>query len=354
MKALFFLFPYLVPLAMIAGYTSNELWLFRVVAWVWLIVVMLDFTICPDTKNSQYEKISYLNDILSRFAIRLWIPVQVTVIVCGLSITTWDYLTMEELLFVTSSVGIASGMFCIPVAHELMHKQSKLDKILAEILMTTVSYTHFCIEHIEGHHRNVGTVHDPATAKLGESFYAFYPRTVFGGIISAWNLESMRLHRIGVSIYSPHNRMIRYITSLIIIYTMIFSMFGWLGIGFFGVQSVIAFSMLEVINYIEHYGLIRHKIIQNGYEPIAPGHSWNSSHRMSNWMLFNLGRHSDHHYCSKKNYIYLDHWKDAPQLPSGYFIMFFLALVPFLWYHFMDSRVQAWRKKHRFLSNADL
>ncbi|MFZ2171388.1 MAG: alkane 1-monooxygenase [Methylococcaceae bacterium] len=355
MKALPFLLPYLVSSTMIVGYTTNQLWLFRVVGWAWLIVAMFDLANCPETQNSHNQQVSYSSwDIaLGRFAVRLWMPVQATIIVCGLSITTWDYLTVEELLIVTVSVGIASGMFCIPVAHELMHKRGRFDKILAEILMTSVSYTHFCIEHIHGHHRNVGTADDPATAQFGESFYAFYPRTVFGGIVSAWNFEKVRLYRLGASACSPRNRMIRYGTSLSIVYAMIFSMFGLLGVGFFAVQSVIAFSMLEAVNYIEHYGLTRREMAPGCYERVMPCHSWDSNHLMSNWMLFNLGRHSDHHYRPTKNYLYLHQWEEAPQLPGGYFMMYLLPLVPPLWRRIMDSGVQAWRRKHGFVSNAD-
>lgn len=350
MKALPFLLPYLVSSAMIVGYFTNKLWIFKVVAWLWLVVTMFDFAICPKSQNSHHEQVSFSSwDIaLGQFAVRLWMPVQATIIVSGLSITTWNSLTVEEMLFVTVSVGIASGMFCIPVAHELMHKKGRFDKTLAEILMTSVSYTHFCIEHVHGHHRNVGTAHDPATAQFGESFYAFYPRTVFGGIASAWNFEKQRLQRLGERVYSSRNRMVRYGASLSIVYATIFSMFGWLGAGFFAVQSVIAFSMLETINYIEHYGLTRRETKPGCYECVMPYHSWDSSHRMSNWMLFNLGHHSDHHYRPTQNYLNLRHWEEAPQLPSGYFMMLLLPLVPPLWHRVMDSRVQAWRSQHGY------
>jgi alkane 1-monooxygenase len=347
MTMLPFLSPYLVPLIMIVGYATGELWLFRVVAWVWLIVAALDLAIRPDTRDHHGEQVGDLSGALPwRLAVRLWVPVQATVIGCGLFITTWDSLTVKELLLVTVSIGIAGGMFSIPVAHELMHGRGQLDKILAEVLMTLVSYTHFCIEHVYGHHRNVGTANDPATAQFGESFYAFYPRTVFGGIVSAWKLEEARLHRLGAGVWSPRNRMIRYITSLIAVYATIFYMFGLFGIAFFAVQSIIAFSMIEVINYVEHYGLVRREVAPRRYERVMPWHSWDSSHQISNWMLFNLGRHSDHHQPPTKSYHYLRHMEDAPQLPSGYFVMFLLPLFPPLWCRIMDPRVQAWRRKH--------
>lgn len=354
MNVLPFLSAYFVPSVMIAGYATGEIWLFGVIAWAWLIVVAIDLAIRPDAGNPHSEKVGDLYRTLPwRLAVRLWVPVQATVILCGLFITTWDFLTLKELLFVTLSIGIAAGAFCIPVAHELMHGRGRFDKILAEILMTSVSYTQFCIEHVHGHHRNVGTAADPGTAQFGESFYAFYPRAVFGGMASAWNLEKARLHRLGAAVWSCRNRMIRYFTSLGLFYATISYPFGWLGVAFFAVQSVIAFSMLEVINYVNHYGLTRHETAPGRYERVMPWHSWNSNHPMSNWMLFNLGLHSDHHYRPTKCYSYLRHSAEAPQLPSGYFGMFLLPLLPPLWRRVMDPRVQEWRKKHGVSSCAD-
>jgi alkane 1-monooxygenase len=265
---------------------------------------------------------------------------------CGLVITTWESLTLWELLFVTVSVGVASGMFCISAAHELMHGPGRFDKALAEILMTSVSYTHFCIEHVRGHHRYVGTAKDPATARLGESFYDFYPRTVFDGLLSAWNFEAARLGRRGAGAWRPDNRMIRYAAILILLYGAIGFGFGAPGVAFFTVQSLIGFSMIEVINYVEHYGLTRRELTPGHYEQVRPWHSWNSSHRISNWFLFNLGQHSDHHCEARRSFQHLRHLDDAPQLPTGYFGIFLLPLFPSLWRHVMDPRVRAWRDRH--------
>lgn len=332
---------------MIIGYFTGKLWLFRVVAWLWLIVTALDLVVTPGGNNVQGTNPGPSSRNLPwRLGAYLWVPVQATIIICGLFITSWDSLTLRELLFVTVSIGIASGMFCVSAAHELMHGSARLDKILAEILMTLVSYTHFCIEHVHGHHRNVATAGDPATAQLGESFYAFYPRTVFCGVLSAWNIETERLQRCGAPVWSWRNQMVRYMTGLILVYAVIGYVFGPVGLGFFAVQSLIGFSMLEVINYVEHYGLARRQLAPGVYERVMPWHSWNSSHRLSNWLLFNLGRHSDHHCHARRSYFDLRHLEEAPQLPSGYFGMFLLPLFPRLWRRLMDPRVEAWRRKH--------
>jgi alkane 1-monooxygenase len=347
MQTLPFLLPYAIPCTMIAGYATGDLRLFKVVSYVWFIVAVVDLIVRPDTRrpsNEQSDDPSHSS--AWRCAVRMWVPVQGTVIMCGLSITTWDSLTAREWLIVTMSIGVANGMLCIPVAHDLMHGRSRFDKACAEFLMTTVSYPHFCIEHVHGHHRHIGTARDPATARLGESFYAFYSRTLFGSLVSAWDLEVSRLARHGAGVWSPHNRMLRYVTSLAVVYSATLFLFGWLGVAFFLVQSVIAFSTLELINYVEHYGLIRRETAPGRYEPVMPWHSWDSSHRLSNWMLFNLGRHADHHCHPGKSSLHLDHMRQAPQLPTGYFGMFLLPLVPVLWRRIMDPRVRAWRMTH--------
>ena len=340
---------YLVPLSMLTGYTTGELSLFKVVAWVWLVVVALDFIIDQVGEAPRRDQIGRSNrSLLSWLALGLWLPAQTMTLVCGLLITTWESPTFVELAFVTVSIGVTSGMFCISAAHELMHRKGRSNKVLAEILMTSASYTHFCIEHVYGHHRNVGTPKDPATARFGESFYEFYPRTIFGGLLNAWNHEVARLYRRGRRSWSPRNRMIRYAANLIVLYAAVGYGFGVRGTVFIAVQSLIAFSLLEVINYVEHYGLARRELAPGVYEPVMPWHSWNSSHQLSNWFLFNLGLHSDHHYQANRSYPNLRPCDDAPQLPGGYFAMFLLPFFPALWRRVMDPRVRAWRETHGF------
>jgi alkane 1-monooxygenase len=332
---------------MIFGFLTGALWTFKIVAWLWLIVTVLDFVIPGDIHNLTAKQASDLtNSLIWRLAIWLWVPVRAAVIGCGLSIMTWESATFEEIVVVTVSVGITSGMFCVAVAHELMHGQARFEKALAEILMTTVSYAHFCIEHVHGHHLNVGTGMDPATARLGENFYEFYSRTVFGGVVDAWTLETARLRHISVPAWSYRNRMLRYFTWLVVTYIAIIYVAGLLGLAFFVVQSVIGFSMLEVINYVQHYGLVRREVEPGRYEKVMPWHSWNSSHRASNWLLFNLGYHSNHHHEVTRRYQLLRHLDEAPQLPTGYFGIFLLPLFPPLWYRIMDPRIHAWRRKH--------
>jgi alkane 1-monooxygenase len=243
-------------------------------------------------------------------------------------------------------MGIIGGAIGITFAHELVHRRQPFERALGEMLLAAVSYTHFAIEHVHGHHRHVTTPHDPATARLGESFYRFLPRTFTGSLASAWRLEVERLARRGQGAYSPSNRMLRYGFTQVVLYLSVWVIFGATGAAVFAGQAVVAFSLLEVINYIEHYGLVRKEVAPGEYERVAARHSWDSSYRFSNWLLINLARHADHHCAAAKRYQSLELPADAPQLPAGYATMFLLALVPPLWFKVMNPRAAAARQ-HR-------
>ncbi len=344
MAVLPFLLPYAVPAAIIAGVATGEVWLFRSVAWIWAAVVALDLAVPPPALRRASPRSEPSRSPLWRLAVLGWVPVQLAVIAGGLMVTTWDPISARDLLLVTISIGIANGMLCVPVAHELMHRRGRLDRAAADVLMLSVSYPHFSIEHVHGHHRRVATPADPATARLGESFYAFYPRTLAGSVESAWRIERARLRRRQLPEWGAANRMLRYALLLTAVYILIALFFGPPGVAFFAVQSVIAFSTLEMINYVEHYGLTRRELAPGRFEPVRPWHSWDSPHRVSNWMLFNLGWHADHHCHAHKGYEDLRHQREAPQLPTGYFGMFLLPLCPPLWRRVMHPRVEAWRR----------
>jgi alkane 1-monooxygenase len=341
-----FLLPYVVPGALIAGAATGELWLFRSVSWIWVTVALLDHVVPPKRSHGEDPRgdAALSQSPLWRLVILGWVPVQVAVIAAGLIVSAQSTVGVRDLLLITVSIGIANGMLCIPVAHELMHRHGRLDHGAADVLMLSVSYPHFCIEHVHGHHRNVATPADPATARFGETFYRFYHRTLAGSVASAWRIERERLRRRGLPRWSSANRMLRYGLSLAAIYSLIALGFGAIGVAFFAAQSVIAFSTLEMINYVEHYGLTRREVTRGRYEPVRPWHSWDSPYRVSNWMLFNLGRHADHHCHTNKGYADLQDLPEAPQLPTGYFGLFLLPLCPPLWRRVMHPRVHAWRR----------
>jgi alkane 1-monooxygenase len=270
-----------------------------------------------------------------------WVPVQLATLAWVLATVSSSRLTTLELVGVTLSMGVVSGGVGITFAHELVHRRQPFERALGEILLASVSYTHFAIEHVHGHHRHVGTPDDPATARFGESFYRFLPRTVVGSVVSAWRIELGRLSRRAGGAFSPSNRMLRYALTQIALYPLVAFTFGRTGLAVFAGQAAVAISLLEVINYVEHYGLMRRQIGPGEYERIAPRHSWDSSYKLTNWMLINLARHSDHHCAAAKRYQSLELPGEAPQLPAGYSAMLLLALVPPLWFRVMNPRALA-------------
>jgi alkane 1-monooxygenase len=269
-----------------------------------------------------------------------WVPVQIALLVWLLGKAASGVLTPFEIVGGTLSMGAIAGAIGITFAHELVHRSHPLERALGEVLLASVSYAHFAIEHVHGHHRYVGTPRDPATARFGESFYRFLPRTLAGSLTSAWHLEVERLARRRRGAWSVSNRMLRYALTQGAVYSGIWLLFGGVGIAVCAGQAVLAFSILEVINYVEHYGLMRREIAPGEYERIAPQHSWDSPHRVSNWMLINLARHSDHHCVAAKRYQSLELLQQAPQLPAGYGVMFLLALIPPLWFRIMNPRIR--------------
>jgi len=335
--------PHLLCLTTIAGYVTGTPWAFGLVGWIQLAVPLLDRVVGVDVGPRPPRENA---DRVAAFAIWSFLPLHLALITCGVFAVTTGFpnapgtpLSVVHVAIVTGSIG---GMCAAAVAHELMHRSGRVATAAAEIQMMMLTYPHFCIEHVEGHHCNVGTPGDPATARAGESLYHFYPRAIVGSLASAWRLEAERLKRAGVDRVHPRNRMLRYAAGQAVVYALI----GWLagprGAAFFALQSVIAFSIVETINYVEHYGLTRRELTPGCYEPVTPDHSWNSSHRISNWLLFNVALHSDHHCDSLRPYSSLRHVDDAPQLPAGYLSMFVLALIPPLWHRLMDPRVDAW------------
>lgn len=239
------------------------------------------------------------------------------------------------------STGLIGGVLAINPAHELIHKPGRLEPLLGGILLTSVGYQGFKVEHVRGHHVHAATEHDSSSARLGESVYAFVPRALWLNVRNAWRLEARRLRDRGLPVWSWRNEMIRW-NALWCAFMLAFASRGGVAaLLFFLAQGVIAAATLEVINYIEHYGLSRRQLAPGRYERVTHLHSWNSPQRYTNWLLFNLQRHSDHHEVARRRYQALVHHEDSPQLPAGYATMFVLALLPPFWRRVMDHRAMA-------------
>lgn len=343
---------YSLPVIVAWGGFTNRLWPFRAVVWIFLLLLLIDELVGPGPlDDSTRRDRGQPTALLVKYGLWLWAPAHALMIASGLWAVSHGELAGSgptwKGFVVAISVGSAGGMLAMPIAHELMHSRSRFERKLAEAVMLMVSYPHFCIEHVRGHHRHVGTPRDPASARLGESFYSFYFRTVLGGLRSAWLLECERLAKTRKPALTLGNGVIRYGVLLTGIYLLVGFAFGWRGVTIFAAQGVIAFSILEALNYVEHYGLARRQVAPGSFEKVGPHHSWDSSYRITNWFMFNLARHSDHHLTAGRPYTELRQLAQAPQLPAGYFALFILALFPPAWRRVMDSRVERWAQRNQ-------
>lgn len=328
---------------MIPGSVAVGLWLgggltFLTPVLVFALIPLCDELIGLDTRNAdEDEERRRLENPLFRALTWLWVPVQLGTLATVLVALGSGELAPLEIVGLAVSTGILGGTG-INVAHELMHRKPATDRALAELLMTAVTYPHFCVEHVHGHHKRVATVEDPATARLGETVYGFLGRTLPGGLRSFLRIEARLSTRKGHS-NSLRDRRVRYPLAVLVALAVSFGVAGVAGVAFFLVQSAIAIFMLETINYVEHYGLQRQRNGDGGYERVRPEHSWNSGHLLTGRLLFGLPRHSDHHFLASRPYAILRHHGEAPELPAGYATMFLVALCPPLWRRVMDPRV---------------
>lgn len=244
----------------------------------------------------------------------------------------------------TMALGLMCGIFGINIAHELGHRTGKGDQFLSKTLLLTSLYMHFFVEHNRGHHRYVSTERDPASAPKNMSLYRFWLRSVFGSYISAWKLESDRLQKKRLPWW--RNSMIWFQLLQLGLCGIIFWLWGFSALTTFLLAALIGILLLETVNYIEHYGLRRKQLANGNYERAMPCHSWNSDHMMGRLMLFELSRHSDHHYLASRKYQILRHHDKSPQLPTGYPGMIILSFIPPLWFWIVHKQLAAFRKEN--------
>lgn len=247
-------------------------------------------------------------------------------------------LAPAELIAVAFGVGTITGGVGITVAHELGHRASRFDRALAKALLVSVGYGHFFVEHVRGHHVRVATPDDPATAPRGMTVYRFLLRSLLGSFAHAWRLEALRLGASGRRAWHVANWTLSGTVLSLLLLTGVAAVGGAKGFVLAFVQAAWAVTLLEVVNYIEHYGLQRHRV-GDRYEPVAARHSWDADYVVSNFLLFNLQRHADHHAEMQRPYETLRASPQAPQLPAGYPALIPIALVPPLWFALMDARL---------------
>ena len=308
---------------------------------VFAIFPLLDLAIGMDARNPPDDVIKWLEqDRYYRWCTYAYLPIQYGGLVFACWLWSNGQLTVLDSLGLALTVAMVSGI-AINTAHELGHKRASLERWLSRVALAQSGYGHFFIEHNRGHHVRVATPEDPASARLGESFYRFLPRTVIGSLRSAWELERVRLARLQRPAWGPSNDILGAWAMTVVLFAALGVGFGAVVLPYLVLQAVVGFSLLEVVNYLEHYGLLRHRRDDGRYERTRPEHSWNSNSAASNVLLYHLQRHSDHHANPIRRYQALRHVGDAPQLPTGYAGMILLAVIPPVWRRVMDHRVLA-------------
>jgi len=308
------------------------------------IVPAIDLFAGLDRTNPPDELIEALeNDRYYRWITFAFLPIQYAAFVWACWMVTQPSMTWVDKLGLAVSIGCIAGIG-INTAHELGHKKEQHERWLAKIALAQSFYGHFYIEHNRGHHVRVATPEDPASARVGESLYAFWPRTVFGSLRSAWKLEKPRFKRRDRSHWSIRNDVLNAWLMSLVLWGVMIAAFGWQVLPFLLIQAVVGLSLLEVVNYMEHYGMRRNRTGADGtgrYERVLPSHSWNSNNIATNVLLYHLQRHSDHHANPTRRYQTLRDYEESPVLPTGYAGMILLAMVPPLWRRVMDPRVLA-------------
>ncbi len=344
-KRRLWLFSLLVPCLALVGpllymlVSPNVMWLWISTLFGYVVIPMLDGLLGEDLSNPPEEAVPALEaDPYYRYVTYalvpiLWVSFLVNIIFLGTHELPW-----HGILAVILATGGSLG-FGLNLGHEMGHKKSTLERWLAKITLALGCYGHFFVEHNRGHHRDVATPEDPASSRMGESVYRFVFREMPGAFFRAWDLEAQRLDRCGKSVWSLENEILQPALISALLYG---GLIAWLGIGILPIMLLIAFwgaFQLTQANYIEHYGLLRIKQPSGRYERCQPHHSWNSNHLFSNWTLFHLQRHSDHHAHPTRRYQSLRDFEDLPRLPSGYPGMYLLAYFPPLWFKVMDKRL---------------
>ncbi|HEY2300119.1 MAG TPA: alkane 1-monooxygenase [Jatrophihabitans sp.] len=310
--------------------------------FIYVLIPLLDLAIGADPTNPPDDVIAWLEqDRYYRWVTYAFLPLQYVALVtsCWL-LATHGGLGVVDKLGIAFTLGTLNGV-AINTAHELGHKKEHAERWLAKIALAPTGYGHFFIEHNRGHHVRVATPDDPASSRLGESFWAFLPRTVSGSLRNGWSLEAKRLRRMGKHVVSPRNDILNAWAMTVVLWAALVLAFGAAILPYLVIQAVFGFCLLEAVNYLEHYGLARQRLDNGRWERVSPRHSWNNNNVTTNLFLYHLQRHSDHHANPTRRYQALRHFEESPQLPSGYATMIVLCYFPPLWRRVMDHRVLA-------------
>lgn len=339
MKDLKYLLAYTIPLATFVALFYKGIFAYTTVVYAFGFIPILELLLKTKTENYKTAEVDQrLSNRLFDWMLYLNIPIVFALLIYGLMVLNTQSLSNFELVGLLFSLGILLSTNGINVAHELGHRQSRMEKTMSKLLLLPSLYMHFFIEHNYGHHKNVATKEDPATAKKNQALYVFWITSVVGQYRNAWRIQRQFLQRENASFFSIKNDLLFYLLFQGLYLVVIYLVFGTTGALAAIVIATVSFLLLETINYIEHYGLVR-KMTNGRYERVKPIHSWNSDHVVGRIILYELTRHSDHHYRASKKYQVLESKEESPKLPFGYPSSMLIALIPPLWFSLMDKHL---------------
>jgi alkane 1-monooxygenase len=335
-----YLWAYSIPFVGLIGVYCGGVWMYAALVFAFVIIPILELLLPIEADNYSESVVEErLKNKLFDILLYLNLPIVCGILFYSLYKVTSYSLTQSELIGMTLSIGIILGSNGINVAHELGHRTSFIEKMLGKLLLIPSHYTHFFVEHNHGHHLHVSTPEDPSTAKYNQNLYSFWLQTVVGTYTKAWKIQ-LKLNNVNKqSFFSFKNDMFWFTIIQVSYLIVIYFFFGLNGLLFAIFAGVVGFLLLETINYIEHYGLKRNLLTSGRYERVSEKHSWNSNHVLGRIMLYELTRHSDHHYKSQKKYQILEYHDVSPQLPFGYPTSMVLSFVPPLWFAVMNKRI---------------
>jgi alkane 1-monooxygenase len=340
-RAIKYLVPFIFFFGAIRSFNSTGwvIWIPMMIAWI--AIPMLELLLKPDPVNmtAAEEEMAKKNKVYDWLLYGI-VVLQFTALYEFLDGMKNDSLTWPDALGRTMVMGLLCGTFGINVGHELGHRVNKFEQTLAKALLLSSLYMHFFTEHNKGHHKRVATPEDPSSARYGEPVYTFYFRTIIFSYISSWHIANDETRKKGKPAFSLYNEMMLFQLIQALFLLLIYFVFGAGPLVYFIGAAFMGILLLETVNYIEHYGLQRKSTGDGKYERAMPAHSWNSDHILGRIFLFELSRHSDHHYMASRKYQVLRHHNDAPQMPTGYPGMMLLSLVPPVWFYVMNKRIK--------------
>ena len=342
MKDFKYLAAFSLPVSAVISFYYQGYWSYFTPFYAFVVIPVLELLLPLDSSNiNEDERETKNNKVLFDWLLYLNVPIVYGLLIYALWLVSSQSVSTTEIIGLIFSLGIVLGTNGINVAHELGHRLKTKERYLGKLLLLPSLYMHFFIEHNFGHHLNAATHEDPATAKYNQTVYSFWITSVIRQYLSAWKLQSKLLKQHGTGVFSPKNDMFWYLIIQTVYLVLILFIFGPTGLLFALSAAIVGFLLLETVNYIEHYGLMRKRLPSGRYERVKEVHSWNSNHVVGRIVLYELTRHSDHHYKSSKKYQLLDYHDISPQMPYGYPTSMVMSFLPPLWFKVMNPRIPA-------------